>query len=673
MTERAVDMDKSWMGSPMLLVTSTIDAKRTGNLAEKMTAIEMTLASLIMSTEELQRLRALGFSVFQTDLDQMGTNEISDGVWDWQVTDTHLQACTAAGGKWSVAAHFHVPPPWFSEAHEFVPMRCVEHDAIFPGWSIWHPGAVEFKERGYRALSRQYGDQIHALWVGVHGDYGENEYPTGYRAYHAAEAEEWRERFGDAHDHSGWWCQDEFARADFRKRMIDKYGALTNLNSAWETNFNRETDIAYPTSTQQKRYWLDFVRWYFDSMTRFSVATAKVAQTHLPDTRLFWLLGGPCEASQMGQDQSGLAKAASETGIEIRSSHGYFLPFPGNYATMFKRIGSACKFYGVPFWSEPPYSVDAGGAVGRIFEAVSCGAVAYYDWAWNPLEPSVQRTYEKFGRYLTQEKPVVDVALFYPTSHHFLNANAEQTQASYPQRFKTAASALREVFDFDIVDEPMIADGALDGYRVLVFLEGNTVEASTLQTVASWIEKSGTAVAYDMGAVETVEGDPQPWNEMFGIAGEFRSTSESFPIEEKYRAFLRNMNDGDGLTTDQACSRISTRGRLLAGNEDTALLWANPAGDGWAVMFAGSWGQRRTYYELLRDIVYHLSALDPGKRDAPAVACQWDGVYGTVFEGGKVLLYNPTDEKKHIDVFGATVELQPVSLRHVFVETSNLS
>ncbi len=653
----------------MLLATSTIDAKRTGHPAEKMTAIEMTSASLILSAEEMQRLRALGFSVFQTDLDQMGTNEIGDGVWDWQVTDTHHRACTAAGAKWSLAAHFHVPPPWFQEAYEFVPLRCMAHNAPFPGWSIWHPGAVEFKDRGYRALARQYGGQISALWVGVHGDYGENEYPTGYRAFHAAEAKEWRDRFGDAHDHPGWWCQDEFARADFRRRMVDKYGSLAKLNSAWTTGFEIETDIAYPVSEQQKRYWLDFVQWYMDSMVRFSVATARVAQQHLPATRLFWLLGGPCEDPRMGQDQSGLAKAANELGIEIRSSHGCHLPFAENYATMFKRIGSACKFYGVPFWSEPPYTVDAAGTVGRIFEAVSCGAAAYYDWAWNPLEPTVARAYEDYGCYLTTERPITDVALFYPTTYHLLNANEDPLQVDYPQRFREAAATLREVFDFDIVDERMIADGALSQYRVLVFLEGDTVEASTLESVAEWGGTGGVAVTYDLGNVATVDGDPAPWREIFGIAGALESTEKCLPIETAYEHFLQHSSENEGVATDQVCSRIAAGARVLVGNQEAAAVWACSTGKGWGIMFAGTWEKRQTYYDLLRDVVYRLSTFDAAKQDAPAIACRWDGVYATLFEGGKVLFYNPTDETKHLDLFGATMDLAPVSLKHACLES----
>ena len=652
----------------MLLVTSTIDANKTGHLAEKMTAVEMTSADLLLSAGEFARLRKLGFSVFQTDTDQLGTNEIADGVWDWSTPDTHLDACRSAGGQWSLAVHFHVPPPWFQQSGQVVHVRCLAHDAEFPGWSIWHGDALTFQDRGYRALRDKYGDEITALWSGAHGDYGENEYPTGYRLVHEAEAKEWRRRFGDAHDHRGWWCGDEFARADFRKAMLDKYGTLAALNDAWATNFAASEQVDYPSSVRQKRRWLDFMYWYQDSMTRYSSAVGSIAKKHMPSTRILWLLGGPDEDPRIGQDQSGLVKAARQAGVEVRSSHGGHLPFADNCATMFKRIASACKFYSVPFWSEPPYTISAAGAVGRFFEAVSCGAVVFYDWAWNPLAEPVAEKYRQYGRYLTCEKPVVDVALFYPTSHHLLNADREHPEEAYPQRFKAAAAELREVFDFDILDERMIVDGALAGHRVLVFLEGNTIERATLDAVTHWVSAGGTAVTCDLGHVETAEGDAHQWRELFGIRAELTAAAEPVSVAEEHRRFLCRLSRQDAPIADRVCRHLAPDVRILAGGREGSAVWANPLGRGWAIMFTGSLTGRRVYYNLLRDVVYNLSAFDQGKTDALAIDDEWDGVFATLFEGGKVLLYNSSPEDKRVDVLAASVPLAPESLRHVFVQ-----
>lgn len=665
----AADATAPWTGDRMLWVTSTINAQKTGHLAEKMTAVEMTSAELIHDPADMQKLKDLGFSVFQTDLDQLGTNEVQQGQWDWQVPDTHLAAVRPVGGEWALAVHFHVPPPWFAETHEFVSLRCLEHGEPFPGWSIWHPGAVRFQERGYRALQAKYGGQLYALWTGVNGDYGENEFPAGYRVYHEAEREEWHARFGDAHDHEGWWCGDECARADFRRRMKDTYGSLESLNRAWDTNFASPDEICYPPSAEQKRYWVDFVQWYLDSMTRFSTAVGKVAKAHLPASRLFWLLGSAGEDPRVGQDQSGLVKAAAAIGYEIRSSHGGHRPFAENYATMFKRIGSACKFYGVPFWSEPPYTISPGGTVGRFFEAVSCGAVAFYDWAWNPLAPAVAEKYERYGRYLTQAKPVVDVALLYPTAQHYLDLPSGPPAAGYPQRLAEGAARLRQVFDFDILDEPMIADGALDGYRVLIFLDGNTIERATLEAVADWVGRGGVAAAYDLGTVRTVEGDAGPWRSLFGIAGDFEPADEPVAVAPEHRQFLRRFcGQQPEPRTDRVCGGVADGATILAtGSSGRAAAWAKAGRDGWAVMLACTFAGRDAYYELLRDVVYNLSAFDAGKSDALAVKDRWDGLYCTLFEGDKALLYNPTSEDKSVDVFGTTLHLQPESLGHVHV------
>lgn len=662
----SADKSKPWDGIPMLWATSTIDNGAVMEAVSHDDFFGCFLDRGLMPVEKLQKFRALGFEAFQTDSDHLNTNEVKEGRWDWCLEDAHLKVAREAGGKWHFFAHFHVPPSWFRNKAEFVPMRCLEHGEAFPGWSIWHPGAVEFQEKGYGALRQQYGDVISVLLVGVHGDYGETEYPAGYRFDQEHTAKEWRKVLGDAHDDKGWWCADDFARADFRARMMAKYGALEDLNTAWGTDFKTEQGITYPLAVGQRRYWLDFVQWYLDSITRFSAAITRAARKHFPGTRTAWLLGGG-EDPRNGQDQSGLAKAAAEVGGEIRSTHGSFQTFARNYGSMFKRIASACKFYGVPFWSEPPSVVSAEGTVGRIFETVSCGGIAYYDWTCNPLVPEVQKVYEEYGRYLTQEKPLVDVALFYPSSYHLLNGKEESPRRNYPERFAEAARDIREVVDFDILDERMIADGALDTYRVLVFLEGNVVEASTLGSVAGWIEKGGVAVTYDTGRVETVEGDAQPWREMFGVAGDLRATKESFSVREEHRASFRRLSDLNGLSPGQAYPQDDPAVRILAGSEQEAVLWAKALGEGWAIMFAGGWEARRAYYELLRDLVYHLSAFDPKKKDALAVDDRWDGVYSTFFEGGKVLFYNPTEETKSVDCCGAAIDLGPVSLRHVFL------
>jgi hypothetical protein len=139
-------------------------------------------------------------------------------------------------------------------------------------------------------------------------------------------------------------------------------------------------------------------------------------------------------------------------------------------------------------------------------------------------------------------------------------------------------------------------------------------------------------------------------------------------IAEGCEGFLRHSSEGEGLVTDQVCSRVSPRVRVLASYKEAAAVWACPAGEGWGIMFAGSWEKRQRYYDLLRDVVYRLSAFDAAKKDASAIACHWDGVYATLFEGGKVLFYNPTNERKCVDLFGTTVDLAPVSLGHAFLE-----
>jgi hypothetical protein len=67
---------------------------------------------------------------------------------------------------------------------------------------------------------------------------------------------------------------------------------------------------------------------------------------------------------------------------------------------------------------------------------------------------------------------------------------------------------LRDILDYDVVDERLIDDGALRDYKLLIWPFGTRVEARSLETIRAWVERGGTLLVRDVSAVCTVEGKP---------------------------------------------------------------------------------------------------------------------------------------------------------------------
>ena len=67
---------------------------------------------------------------------------------------------------------------------------------------------------------------------------------------------------------------------------------------------------------------------------------------------------------------------------------------------------------------------------------------------------------------------------------------------------------LRDILDYDVVDERLIDDGAMRNYKLLIWPFGTRVEARSLETIRAWVERGGTLLVRDVSAVRTVEGQP---------------------------------------------------------------------------------------------------------------------------------------------------------------------
>src|SRR5579884_3901355 len=696
----------------------------------------MILSASASSPSDMKILSEAGFTLFQTDSDHLSTEETAPGHWDWSGPDAARKAVQSLGLDWCYFPHEAFPPPWYAKSVPFVRIQCLEHQQPVRAFSPWDPSWPGFIDSGYEALSKEFavkkGEErkLSAIYVGVHGDYGEAGLLMGARISVPGQREDWLRRFGNLHDHLGWWCSDPLARADFKKAMLAKYGSLDRLNAAWKRDFKSPDEITYPEKSRMdaRQEWLDFVTWY-DAAVGHAIEANLGAQVH----------------------------------AAVRSTHGGFKPFADNAATMLGRLGSASRFYGAPFWTEPPGGLSADQEVGRIFEAVSQGATGYFDWAGNAV--ATRDVYYRYGKYLRVEKPVVDVAMFYPAM-----AQKLKPEQGFEPLFAQACAYLRDAANFDIVDDRMVQDGCLENYRILVLWQGMMADQTTLDRIKEWVNDGGVLIAYDFGKIQNFDGDASWFNDMFGyvqelapakvteryvgdlpdqyqinvgdpaaadyLGGEWfdpdsvddvkrRWTSAEATVrlpvdpdkqytliirasvpkeaaELKRRVLVNGHEVGDlespgdvtyrfpvpeealadhPLSTLTFASETFQPVKLIPDSQDKRHLgvwvqsvqmvaqdmneepdaqpppgtirremdlrrlttdWTRRYGRGLTIYFPANRQLLKGYIEVVRRAIYHLSEIDPGRKDALPVDNAMDGVYATLFTD-KVLYYNPKD------------------------------
>lgn len=530
----------------------------------------MLLATSVSSTSDMRMLGRAGFTLFQSDSNHISTDEDSPQHWNWTSALSAGRSVNSLGLDWCYAPHNAFPPEWYRKSIPFTRIQCLEHHLPVQAFSPWDPKWPGFVAANYDALAKQFSPDengvkpkgperdarpnpvaVSSLYVGIHGDYGEAGLLTGGRVAVPSQRAAWERTFGDTHDHLGWWCDDPVARQDFRQSMIKKYGDLASLNGAWKRSYKSAEEINYPipggVRPEAKREWLDFVEWYQSGVGRAIEINLGAARQRFPHSMLTLPAGFADENPRGGNDNSLIPKLAAKYSSDVRSTHGGFRPFAENAATMFGRLGSACRFYGVPFWTEPPGALTPDQEVGRIFEDISQGAKGHFEWAENAVR-NIDVFY-KYSKLLKIEKPVVDVAMFYPAT-----AQKLRPDQGYAPLFAQACAYMRDFANFDIVDDRMVIDDCLSRYRVLALWEGTQADKATLDRIRDWVNAGGTLLAYDFGKVTTFDGDTTWWNDMFGYSRNLEPAllHETYmgAIPTQYRILVGEATSSEYLSDD---------------------------------------------------------------------------------------------------------------------------
>lgn len=628
-------------------------------------------------------LASLGWDYLQTDDDHLTVNELALGKWDWSAGDAGLAAAQAAGVAWQYFPHFHWAPDWLAKTDRFVPSVGLNTGRKLRAMSIWNPNIPEWYEHCYAALAEHYGTKIASIYLGVYGDFGEATFPLGLHPFET-------KRFGDKGSACpDYWCGDEYSRASFRDWAQRKYTTLSSLGSAWGVTHGSWDEVSYPQQTvfpyqaikwpeqmtvPERRYWLDFLTWYHDSLTDHAAMVARTARRHFPKTRLVMPVGNGEEQVVTGADLSALVKICRETGVEIRSTHGGVYPVPTNLSSMLRRLASASQLYGVPFWSEPPGGMGTNQMVGRIFESLSCRASGFYDFFADPVGNT--KVFRKYKKFMTREETVCDVAMLFPSTDHML-----RSMVGYPTGLLKIGPMLRSTMDFDIIDERMIADDALKTIRVLISTDGAFFAPGTLARIEAWMKGGGVLVR---GAVPmmTVEGDTTVWNRISGMMGSHSTVRKNEPTADDWSSGMISdaTDSGSAEIVNGAflgytaaaiagrdiagCDGVAPSTKLLATAGGKPAIWARRVGRGWSIISSGGPQDALTFRSVIREAVYRLSALDRTKKDAQqlAPAAAWGNLYTLLLKSGEVIAYNHGDNPVRTAILGREITVAPHSL-----------
>ena len=533
--------------------------------------------------------------------------EPAEGVWDPAFYDAEVATFKAHGLKWVpflIAGPAYATPPWFKESEESVFAVDLKSGDVTRDQSIWNPH-LKARIRAWLARFFEHYDHndMQAVLLGISGVFGESIYTAG--------GNEWTHIWdGEYPQHRGWWCGDQYARADFVKAMREKYKDIASLNKAWETGLDSFDDVApfVPDDNHTKRARLDMIRWYMGAMTDYAEWWVATVRELAPDVPILLCTGGSAYPD-LGADMTAQSKMVARHGAGMRITNE-----GSDYAANFhytRIIGTACRHYGTYFGYEPAGPVDTNGIVARIYNAVASGAweLFHYD---NPPREERGDQYKRYLDLMQIREPVIEVGFFWSRTSTDLNLQ---------RGLEEAARAVRDVVDVAYIDEQLIADDALDELKVFVWASGSVTESDTAQAIQQAIEN---------GLILVV---PKHWQ------------AES--------------PEGDALFPSEFTKRLS-KSKAVA----VALLSSHPRsthiGDGAIIQSTND--EAESVAEVLAAIIQEPASFGvPGLSPEASVDAKPDNVYVTVTTQD-ILLYNHGDEAHTVAMPAGDVEVPAHSI-----------
>jgi len=442
------------------------------------------------SPDQAAIFKALSVTSVESYVDWAGV-EPAEGQWDWSKWDKQTAGLKRAKLKWVpflIAGPAYATPLWFQNGPHSHSYRCLEHSQESKVQSLFNPEWRPYVERFIKAFADKYRDTgiIESVLLGVTGIFGESIYPAGNPS--GGSQGGWTARLtGEYHNHFGWWAGDVYAAAAFRAAMKKHYETIAALNAAWKTSHSGFDSVApfVPEQAPSDRARADFVEWYQQAMTDWAVFWVKTTHKYFPRTEIYLCTGGD-GTPRLGADMTEQAAAIAPDGAGVRITNE-----GSDYARNFvitREVASATRFYKTFCGFEPASKVDERGVVARIYNATASGARQLHYYTDNVMgNAAALKNFKANAAWATPRQPRVDAAFYL----------SRETWALAPDALGRAhqlALQLRDVTDLDFMTRRSVADGYLDGHRLLVLAESPVLEPQAAAAIESWVKNGGVMV-----------------------------------------------------------------------------------------------------------------------------------------------------------------------------------
>jgi hypothetical protein len=429
-----------------------------------------------------------------------GAVERAEGQWSWEQHDAVEKLMHAAGLKYVVYDWLEFPPVWLRDEKksERTLMKCTEHAKETNYLSVYDPRTIQWYDRFYKAVHDHFGDRVDDIYACILGPYGEGNYPL--------EVPDWVDM---GHCHEGYWCEDDQAISAFQTAMKGKYQTIEALNGAWGVGYETFSQVRPPKevtgtdqyvikpelfpSAQDKRRWLDFITWYHQAIIDFSEKSVQALLKYYPHDRVRLKPGGThhdINPIAWGTYSPGYAKMAGPYHITLQPADCLGAVFGDKW------LGTSYMFYGVKMGTEPAGSLDKNTYIRRMFSDADCGASQHFTYEFAAHVPEIQ----KYIHLYTGVPGETEIALYCPTTLYRLGGNLLPTVG--------AADHLRDLCDFDVLDELLIRDKALTPakYKVLLITQAEIVDQPILDAMDRYVKQGGKIVIAGDKPILNVEG-----------------------------------------------------------------------------------------------------------------------------------------------------------------------
>jgi hypothetical protein len=265
------------------------------------------------------------------------------------------------------------------------------------------------------------------------------------------------------------------------------------------------------------------------------------------------------------------------------------------------------------------------GDLGRIYNGITMGGSNYWFYEGHIRPPAGRLALQRGLPFMNGEyKRVNRVAVYYPWTYFVLIDEHGFSEKGLRNRFWPQVEELRDIVDFDLVDDHLIRDGIMKQYDFLVVLQGATYEQEELERLVEWVASGGVVITHNIGIPTTVEGDTSLGGKLLAF-GDAPSA-----LERKLGARIAKVGNGRVVMFPRSANLKGWKGdeRWKDDHKD------HPA-------------THPDFWRMLTATLANASKLGAKPKDYPVIDGEKDEVYGALVEhnGEPGILYFSQTEK----------------------------